>query len=128
MKSLRASILILILILAYLVYGNSKSNMDSYSKCTTGNDISKDTLINSDTSGCVVYVSIIIDQKGVAEQVKVDSCKCDSNKRYIRSIKKEAIRVVKSMPDWKPMYKEGKPVRAKYTIPIKFTNNPDTIN
>jgi protein TonB len=33
----------------------------------------------------------------------------------------EAIRVVKSMPGWKPGTQHGKPVSVYYTLPIKFT-------
>lgn len=33
----------------------------------------------------------------------------------------EAIRVVKSMPDWNPGTQHGKPVSVYYTLPIKFT-------
>lgn len=33
----------------------------------------------------------------------------------------EARRVVEGMPKWKPALQQGKPVRAKYTIPINFT-------
>lgn len=33
---------------------------------------------------------------------------------------REAIRVVKSMPKWKPGTLKGRPVRVKYTIPIAF--------
>lgn len=36
------------------------------------------------------------------------------------SLDKEALRVVNSMPDWKPRKQRGKPVRVKYTIPITF--------
>ena len=32
----------------------------------------------------------------------------------------EAIRVVASMPKWKPGKQNGKAVRVKYTIPITF--------
>lgn len=32
----------------------------------------------------------------------------------------EAMRVLKSSPKWVPGYDKGKPVRVKYTIPIKF--------
>lgn len=34
---------------------------------------------------------------------------------------KEAIRVVESMPTWKPGMQRGKPVRVKFTVPINFT-------
>lgn len=36
------------------------------------------------------------------------------------SLDKEAIRVIKSMPKWKPGMQGGKAVRTKYTIPIGF--------
>ena len=32
----------------------------------------------------------------------------------------EAVRVIKSMPKWKPGRNKGKPIRVAYTIPIKF--------
>lgn len=33
---------------------------------------------------------------------------------------KEAIRVISSMPKWKPGMQRGKAVRVKYTVPVKF--------
>ena len=33
---------------------------------------------------------------------------------------KEALRVVKSMPKWKPGKQRGKPVRVSYTVPVIF--------
>ena len=36
------------------------------------------------------------------------------------SLDKEAIRVIKSMPKWKPGKQHGKPVRVKYTVPVNF--------
>ena len=33
---------------------------------------------------------------------------------------KEALRVVSSMPKWKPGEQRGKPVRVKYTVPVTF--------
>ena len=42
----------------------------------------------------------------------------------IRSISpeldKEAIRVVKSMPKWNPAKQNGKVVKMKYVVPVKF--------
>ena len=47
-----------------------------------------------------------------------------TNVRVIRGIYKhydeEAIRVVESMPKWKPGMQKGKPVRVSYMIPIHF--------
>jgi len=36
------------------------------------------------------------------------------------SLDKEAIRVIKSMPKWKPGKQRGKPVRVKFTLPVVF--------
>lgn len=36
------------------------------------------------------------------------------------SLDKEAIRVIGSMPKWKPGQQRGKPVRVKYTLPVRF--------
>ena len=33
---------------------------------------------------------------------------------------KEALRVIKMMPKWKPGKQRGKPVRVKYTVPVTF--------
>lgn len=33
---------------------------------------------------------------------------------------KEALRVIKTMPKWKPGKQRGKPVRVKYTVPVTF--------
>jgi periplasmic protein TonB len=33
----------------------------------------------------------------------------------------EAIRVLKTMPPWKPAHLQGKPVNQKMVIPVKFT-------
>jgi protein TonB len=37
------------------------------------------------------------------------------------SLDKEALRVVKSMPKWKPGEQRGKPVKVSFQIPINFT-------
>ena len=36
------------------------------------------------------------------------------------ALDKEAVRVVKEMPKWKPGKQRGKPVRTKYTLPVVF--------
>lgn len=36
------------------------------------------------------------------------------------SLDKEAVRVIKSMPKWKPGKQRGKPVRVKFTLPVNF--------
>ena len=37
------------------------------------------------------------------------------------ALDKEAIRVIKSMPKWKPGKQRGKPVRVSFNLPITFT-------
>lgn len=41
------------------------------------------------------------------------------------SLDREAIRVIKSMPKWKPGRQRNKPVRARYTLPISFKLDDD---
>lgn len=63
-----------------------------------------------------VYVSFIVDKTGSVTNVKI-----------VRGVDKnldaEALRVVKSLPKYKPGKQRGKPVRVMFTIPINFTLN-----
>jgi protein TonB len=63
-----------------------------------------------------VYVSFIVDKKGFVTNVKI-----------VRGVDKnldaEAMRVVKSLPKYKPGKQRGKSVRVMFTIPINFTLN-----
>ena len=60
-----------------------------------------------------VYVSFIVEKDGQLTGVK-----------FLRDIGggcgEEAVRVVKSMPKWKPGTQRGKPVRVQYHIPLRF--------
>ena len=38
-----------------------------------------------------------------------------------KSLDKEALRLIKSMPKWNPGRQKGYPVRVKYTVPVNFT-------
>lgn len=60
-----------------------------------------------------VYVSFVVSKKGEVTDVKV-ARGVDPN------LDKEAIRVVKAMPKWKPGKQRGKPVKVSYTVPINF--------
>ena len=63
-----------------------------------------------------VYVSFIVDKSGSVTNVKI-----------VRGVDKnldaEAMRVVKSLPKYKPGKQRGKSVRVMFTIPINFTLN-----
>ena len=62
----------------------------------------------------VVYVTFVVGKDGKITDVKV-----------LRGIgggcDEEAIRVVKSMPPWKPGKQRGKAVTVQYNLPIRFT-------
>lgn len=61
-----------------------------------------------------VFLTFVVERDGSITDVKV-----------LRGIgggcDEEAIRVVQSMPKWKPGKQRGKPVRVQYNLPIKFT-------
>jgi protein TonB len=61
------------------------------------------------------YLKFVVTKAGVVEQVKVvrgvSGCpECD----------REAIRVLKSMPRWRPGITQGKAVHSYYTLPFAF--------
>ena len=60
-----------------------------------------------------VYISFVVSKKGEVTEVKV-ARGVDPN------LDKEAIRVVKAMPKWKPGKQRGKAVKVSYTVPINF--------
>lgn len=64
--------------------------------------------------GCVI-VCFIIEKDGSITNVH-------TYKNYAPPLEKEAVRVVKSMPNWIPGRDKGKKVRVKYNIPIMFRN------
>ena len=47
-----------------------------------------------------------------------------SDAKVVRSVDpeldKEALRVINTMPKWKPGMQRGKPVRVKFTVPVMF--------
>jgi protein TonB len=60
-----------------------------------------------------VFVSFVVNTKGEVTDVKV-ARGVDPN------LDKEAVRVVQSMPKWKPGMQRGKAVKVSYTVPINF--------
>ncbi len=63
-----------------------------------------------------VFVQFVVNQKGEVEQVKVV-------RGVDPSLDKEAIRVINSLPKWKPGSQRGKPVKVSFTVPINFQLN-----
>ena len=60
-----------------------------------------------------VYVNFVVDKDGSVIQARI-ARGVDS------SLDKEALRVVNSLPKWKPGMQRGKPVKVSYTVPISF--------
>jgi protein TonB len=63
-----------------------------------------------------VYVSFIVDKSGSVTNVKIV-------RGVDKNLDSEALRVVKSLPKYKPGKQRGKAVRVMFTIPINFTLN-----
>ena len=60
-----------------------------------------------------VFIQFVIEKDGSISDVKV-------LRGVDSSLDQEAVRVVKSMPKWKPGMQRKKPVRVSYTLPINF--------
>ncbi|WP_372652241.1 energy transducer TonB [Draconibacterium sp.] len=60
-----------------------------------------------------VYVSFVVTAEGTIANAKIA-------RGVDPSIDKEALRVVNTLPKWKPGYQRGEPVNVSYTVPINF--------
>jgi len=60
-----------------------------------------------------VYMRFLVNKKGKIKDIEI-------LRGVSETIDKEAIRVVKNMPDWKPGEQRGKPVNVSYNFNIKF--------
>ena len=60
-----------------------------------------------------VFVQFVICKNGKIESAKIV-------KGVHSSINNEALKVVKSMPNWVPGKQRGVPVKTRFTLPIKF--------
>ena len=60
-----------------------------------------------------VICQFVVDRDGSIGNVEVV-------KGVDRSLDNEALRVIKSMPDWKPGKMNGRTVKVKYTLPVYF--------
>jgi len=62
----------------------------------------------------LVVLSFIVDQQGEISDIQV-------LKKLGGGTDEEAIRVVKSMPKWSPGKQNGRAVKVKYTLPVRFS-------
>ena len=63
-----------------------------------------------------VIVGFVVEKDGSLTNIKI-------LRSIDESLSKEAIRLVQAMPKWKPGYKDGKPVRCRFNLPIMFQIN-----
>lgn len=61
-----------------------------------------------------VMVMFVVETDGSLSNVRVA-------RKVFPSLDAEAVRVVKSMPKWKPGKEKGKVVRVNYTMPVVFS-------
>jgi periplasmic protein TonB len=60
-----------------------------------------------------VYVRFVVDKDGSVTNAEIA-------RGIDPSLDQEALRVVRTLPKWKPGKQRGKPVRVSYTVPINF--------
>lgn len=56
----------------------------------------------------------------VSEDGSISDVKVAGGRKLGGGLEEEAIRVVKSMPKWKPGKQNGRPVKVYYTLPVNF--------
>ena len=61
------------------------------------------------------FINFIIEKNGAVSNIKLAK-----KVKRCRECNREAIRVIKMMPRWKPAYKNNQPVRSRFTLPINF--------
>lgn len=61
----------------------------------------------------IVFVGFTITKEGKVTKINV-------KRKVNKELEKEAIRVIKSMPDWNPGIKDGKKVNIEMVVPISF--------
>lgn len=66
----------------------------------------------------IVYVSFIIDKNGKVTDPEI-------SRGVVPSLDKEALRVVNTLPRFKPGEKNGKKVDVNYTVPVVFKLTPE---
>ena len=62
-----------------------------------------------------VYLRFTIDKEGWVDPESIKVLRGE-----FELLNQEAIRIIKSLPRWKPATQLGKPIRTQYTIPIIF--------
>jgi protein TonB len=75
--------------------------------------------IQKDIQGTII-ISFFVERDGYLTGFKVE-------KGVEKSFDAEALRVVMKSPRWIPAMRNGKPIKSKYTVPIKYQVNNETV-
>lgn len=67
-----------------------------------------------------VIVEMIIEKDGRVTNLKI-------TRGVTVDVNAEAMRVLRMMPNWNPAILNGKPVRTKFYLPVKFEIKPNTV-
>ncbi len=68
-----------------------------------------------------VFVNFVVDEKGKVTGVRVlDTRDGNGNSARMPEFEEEAVRAVKSSPDWEPGTQRGEKVAVELTVPIRF--------
>lgn len=63
-----------------------------------------------------VYVGFIVNTDGTITDVEI--------KRGVQeSLDREALRIIRNMPNWNPAVQDGKAIKSSYTLPVSFKLN-----
>lgn len=91
-----------------------KGGIEALYKYFGGNIEFPEAAKRNDVSG-LVAVGFVIEKDGSVSSVKINGC---DTPNY--GFEEEAMRVVRSMPAWKPGKHNGHPARVQFSLPIKF--------
>ena len=60
-----------------------------------------------------IFVTFVVNIRGEVQNVAI-------SRSIDPALDKEALRVIRSLPNWKPGMQRGKPANVRYTVPINF--------
>jgi TonB family protein len=101
-------------------FGTLESSVapDSFAKFPGGNEgimnyFSSNIKRSDSTVHGRIVVSFVVDMEGNVREIKI-------RKGINESFDAEVMRVIKSMPKWKPAIKDGVPISIEYLQPFRF--------
>ncbi|MFM9944019.1 MAG: hypothetical protein ACKVQB_02180 [Bacteroidia bacterium] len=112
-------LLIVCLLTSFHGFSQSTKN-DSSNKITQGFDSTFKEKECSD-SFVRIFVKFTVDEVGKITNVKIKKVENNGyDKKIVKDLKSESIRVVSSLPDWEPVTKDAKPIKVYFIVPLKY--------